>query len=233
MAESVALTPRRILFEDDALLAVDKPSGLVSHATVDPARDHLVAALRRLLVARDGDAGHLSLIHRLDRGTSGVVVLSRDPAADGELGEAFRAKTATKTYLAIVRPRDDAAVVAQTIDAYLAPAKGPGGRTAIVRAGGQPARTEVVPLARRDGLVLVQARPTTGRTHQIRAHLSHVGLPLLGDALYGVEEPDAKRLMLHAWRLELPHPRTGAPLAIEAPWPRAFRRRFDPTALDG
>ena len=232
MRERVELTARRILFEDDALLAIDKPSGLVAHATVDRDRDHLVAALQRWLTARDGEAGHLSLVHRLDRGTSGVVVFSRDPAGDAALGEAFAAKTARKTYLAIVRPRDAAAVVAQTIDAYLAPGKGPGGRTAIVRSGGQPARTDVRPLAERDGLVLVQAQPGTGRTHQIRVHLAHVGLPLLGDALYGVVDPDAKRLMLHAWRLELPHPRTSEMLSIEAPWPRAFRRRFDPADLE-
>lgn len=232
MPDRIELTPRRILFEDDALIAVDKPSGLVSHATVDPTRDHLVACVQRFFAARDSTAGHLMLAHRLDRGTSGVVVLSRDPVCDAALAETFATRTAQKTYLAIAKPRDGAAVVAQQIDAYLAPGRGPRGTTKVVRSGGQPARTDVQPLLRRDGLVLVQARPATGRTHQIRVHLAHVGLPLLGDDLYGVSDPDAKRLMLHAWRLQLPHPGTGEPLTLEAPWPRAFRRRFDPADVE-
>ncbi len=222
------LTPRRILHEDADLIAVDKPPGLVSHATVDPHRDHLVAALSRWLAARDGEVGHLAQHHRLDRDTSGVVLFSRTPELDAALGAAFAERRVDKTYLAIVA-RDPARPFppgVTELDAHLAPGKGPGGRTRVVRAGGRPSRTRVQARLESEALLLVEARPLTGRTHQIRVHLSTMGFPILGDELYGGAATGVKRLMLHALRLELPHPRTGEPLRIVAPPPRAFRSRF-------
>ncbi|MCA9656369.1 MAG: RluA family pseudouridine synthase [Myxococcales bacterium] len=225
---STELTARRILYEDADVLLVDKPPGLVSHATVDPRRDHLVAALRRLLRARDGEAGHLGLVHRLDRDTSGVVLLSRRAEHDATLGAAFAEHRIEKVYLAIVRAAGGASFPAGTIEqrAPLAPGRGPGGRTLVVRAGGKPSRTELRARLSEGELVLVEARPRTGRTHQIRVHLAELGFPILGDALYGGAEPDVKRLLLHAWCLGLPHPRTGEPLRVVAPPPRAFRSRL-------
>jgi RluA family pseudouridine synthase len=222
----MVLAARHILFEDDDLLAVDKPAGLVSHGTVDPARDHLVAALTRLLVERDGEAGHLTLLHRLDRDTSGVVLLSRRPEHDGPLGEAFAQRRVAKTYLAIVEVSPGLEFPTCVLDAYLAPGKGPGGRTAVVRAGGRPAVTHVRPLQRHGDLCLVEARPLTGRAHQIRVHLAHAGFPIVGDALYGGRTADVRRLLLHARQVELAHPRTAQRLTIAAPPPRAFSSRF-------
>lgn len=225
------MTLRRILHEDPDVLAVDKPPGLVCHATLDPTRDHLVAALTRLLTERDGEPGHLTLTHRLDRDTSGVIVLSRRADADAPLAEAFAQRQVVKTYLAGVRlsaatvlpgPDDDPLEVRR----YLAPGKGPGGRTLVVHAGGQPSATFVRLLERAGDIGLVEARPVTGRTHQIRVHLAELGCPILGDDLYGGDEPDVKRLLLHASRLVIPHPRTGDVLRLHAPAPRALRSRF-------
>jgi len=230
----VELTARRILHEDSELLGVDKPPGLVAHATVDPRRDHLVAAVSRYLRARDGEVGHLAQIHRLDRDTSGVVLFSRVPALDGVLGAAFAERRVEKVYLAVVRERPDAPFPDGTteLDAYLAPRKGPGGRTLAVRSGGKPARTRVRALERAEGRVLIEARPLTGRTHQIRVHLAELGFPILGDELYGGQERDTKRLLLHALRLELPHPTRGERVCVEAPPPRAFLQRFAGLARD-
>jgi RluA family pseudouridine synthase len=222
------ITQRRILVEDTDLLAVDKPAGLVSHATVDPRRDHLVAALSRLLHARDGAVGHLRQHNRLDRDTSGIVLFSRTPALDPALGSMFAQRKVDKTYLAIVRrassvtfPRE-----ATPLRAYLATDRDRQGRTHVVHSGGRAALTEVQALLETEELVLVQARPHSGRTHQIRVQLAHLGFPIVGDTLYGAPASDVKRMLLHAHRLELEHPRSGARLCIVAPPPRAFTSRL-------
>ncbi len=225
----IELTARRILYEDPDLLIVDKPPGLVAHATVDPARDHLVAAVSRFLVARDGEVGHLAQQHRLDKETSGAVLFCRNPEHDAALGAAFAERRVKKVYWAVVRPRPGESFPPGTteLDGYLAPHKGPGGRTLVVRSGGKPARTQVRMLREADGRLLVEACPRTGRTHQIRVHLADRGYPILGDDLYGGAAPDTKRLLLHALRLELDHPAREERVCVMAPPPRAFRSRFD------
>jgi len=221
------LSPRRIVYEDTDLLVVDKPAGLVAHATVDPTRDHLVAAVSRYLRTRDGEAGHLTLVHRLDRDTSGLTVFTRAAELDGVLGSAFAERAVSKTYGAIVRqqPTQPFPTGTTELHSYLAPGKGPGGRTVAVRAGGRASRTCVQPLLWEGELVLVQAQPHTGRAHQIRVHLADLGFPILGDTLYGVGEPNIKRMLLHARALSLAHPRTDEPLTLTAKWPRAFLTR--------
>jgi RluA family pseudouridine synthase len=233
MASRFSLDPDRILFEDADLLAVDKPSGLVAHATVDPRRDHLIAATSRFLADRDGTIGHLRMHHRLDRETSGVVLFSRSPTVDAALGSAFSERRVLKVYLAVVHcpasaTPPPAAVVVRN---YLAPGRGPAGRTVVVRAGGKPAETSVRVLARGEDLALVEARPHTGRTHQIRVHLAELGLPIAGDTLYGSAPHAPGRLLLHAARLELAHPRDGNALRIAAPVPAAFAACF-PAAIE-
>jgi 23S rRNA pseudouridine1911/1915/1917 synthase len=214
-----ALDASRILYEDDALIVVDKPPGLPTVATADPTRPHLVGLVEGFLRARGGDraASRLGVHQRLDRDTSGVVLFAKDPAASPGLAAQFAEHAVEKTYLALTArpsrlpPRSWRAD--EDVDTPEARA---------VR-GPRPAVTDfavVETLAR--GLV-VEARPRTGRKHQIRIHLSRAGLPILGDAVHGGEARAAARVMLHAARLELRHPLTGAPLSVASPLPADFR----------
>jgi 23S rRNA pseudouridine1911/1915/1917 synthase len=161
------------------------------------------------------------LVHRLDRETSGVTVLARTPASARRLSEDFRDGRPEKTYLALcarapVPPEG-------RLDAPLGKDPRVPGRRAV-RPDGEAAATRYRTLAvGPGGVALVEARPETGRTHQIRAHLAHLGAPILGDARYGgprmVGEAAIPRVMLHALRLALDHPGTGARLVLEAPVP--------------
>ncbi len=229
----IELGPADVLYRDDAVIAVAKPPGLVSQATPDPRRDHLLAAVARYLARVDGAAAPAPvLVHRLDRDTTGVVVLSLHPDAHGVLGEAFRSREAHKTYLAVVvtAARTVAAGEAWTIDNHLRVdrrAKTPR-RVLAVRSGGDRAITDVRVVAVAEAAALVEARPRTGRTHQIRVHLSDDRLPILGDTAYGgprhLGAVRAPRVLLHAAALELPHPITGASLRLEAPVPADMAR---------
>lgn len=224
---SFDLSPKRVLYEDEDLIAVDKPSGLVVHATPDPARDHLVAAVSRRLATAGSPSVELSLLHRLDVGTSGVVLLAKSRAIARELGRAFSERTVSKTYLALVHdPLQQFGDETRKVADFLAPGRGAGGRTVRVRSGGQPARSSFNELVRDGAWSLVEAIPETGRTHQLRVHLANLGFPIAGDTLYGGEREDVKRLLLHAWRLRFEHPRDERLLEIEAAPPRAFRHRI-------
>ena len=207
-----------LLHMDDALVAVDKPSGLLSVATnKETARTALRRASDQLRAIHGAGAARLWAAHRLDRETSGVLLLARS----FEVKQALRARwpEARKRYLAIVhgvleppagvvdRPlveREDLQVVVD--------ADHPGARDAVTR---------FQRLAVAGGLSLVAIDLETGRKHQIRVHMASLGHPLVGDLRYGGERWRG-RVALHAARLELPHPTTGAALTIESPWPAAF-----------
>ncbi len=213
-AAGAALERTRLLSADEHLVAVDKPAGVPAQATLTTDRGTLPELVGALLGAP------VTLVHRLDRETSGVTAFARSREAAAALAEAFRAGTPEKTYLALTaRPPSPPE---GRLEAPLGkdPAR-PGLRR--VTPGGEPAATRYRTLAIGPGGALVEARPETGRTHQIRVHLAHLGAPLLGDARYGgprrVGEVEIPRVMLHARRLELVHPVTGAPLAFEAPVP--------------
>jgi 23S rRNA pseudouridine1911/1915/1917 synthase len=206
----------RLLYEDQHLVAIDKPSGVPAQATLTSDRGTLPELAAALL------GGPVSLVHRLDRETSGVTVLARTPEATYALAEAFRAGIPDKTYLALCArppsPREGRLDVAIGRDPRR---KG----LRLVSPGGDAAATRYRTLAVGHA-ALVEARPETGRTHQVRVHLAHLGAPLLGDPKYGgprmVGAIPVLRVMLHAARLELPHPVTGAPLRLEAPVPEDF-----------
>lgn len=208
----------RLLLADRHLAAVDKPPGVPAQPTLSSDRGHLPDLASRLL------GGPILPVHRLDRETSGVVLLARTREAAAALSAAFRRGEPRKTYLALCARAP--APPEGRIDAPLGPDPRRPGRRAVA-AGGEPAATSYRTLrVGPGGEALVQALPETGRTHQIRVHLSHLGAPILGDALYGgprrVLELSIPRMLLHASRIELAHPATGQPLAIEAPLPDDF-----------
>jgi tRNA pseudouridine32 synthase/23S rRNA pseudouridine746 synthase len=217
-----------ILHQDADLLAVAKPAGL----TVIPARDEPPeASLRRVLERARGEP--LWVVHRLDRATSGVVVFARHAAAHRALSLAFERHLARKRYLAWTRgaPPGREGVIDAPLHAArkgkMRPAR-PG------ESGALPSETGYARIGAWQtalGLVArIEARPRTGRQHQIRVHLRYAGAPLLVDPLYGGTDtlaagalgpgsPALSRLTLHAWQLEIPHPAGGRTLALEAPLP--------------
>lgn len=214
-----ALDRSRLLFADGSLAAVDKPAGVPAQPTLTSDRGHLPELVAELL------GSPVRLVHRLDRETSGVTVLARTADAERALSAAFRDGTPEKTYLALTARAPSPPE--GRIDAPLGKDPRHPGRRAVTP-GGDPAATRYRTLAvGPGGAALVEARPETGRTHQIRAHLAALGAPLLGDARYGgprmVGALPVPRVMLHARRLELPHPATGERVAFEAAVPEDFR----------
>ena len=216
-APEPAPSPIEIVHEDGWLVAVNKPPGIASQPPRDRRHGELTApeALAMQLALRDGHRVDVLLFHRLDRITSGLLVLARHHEAARALTRAWQAGAAEKVYLAVVRgdPGPAPLAMARAIGRdRLTP-----GRFRTDRSG-KTARTEVVRVAASGGLALVTARPLTGRSHQVRVHLAELGFPVAGDRLYG-GGGGAVRPFLHAWRLGLPHPRDGARLQLEAPLP--------------
>jgi 23S rRNA pseudouridine1911/1915/1917 synthase len=219
-----------LLHEDLDLLAFDKPPDLVVHPGAGRPTGTLVHRLvdRYPDVAGVGGAGRPGIVHRLDRGTSGVLVVARTPRAHERLCRAFAGREVDKRYLGITwgAPRSSEGVIEAPIGRDPRDRK----RMAVI-ARGRPARTDYRVLARAAPLALVEFRLHTGRTHQIRVHARHIGHPLVGDPVYGEARwrglPGARarplatfpRPALHAWRLALAHPISDAPLALEAPVP--------------
>jgi 23S rRNA pseudouridine1911/1915/1917 synthase len=230
-----------LLYVDDALVAVDKPSGIPSH----PLRAGEGATVASAMVARfpecagaSPDAREGGLGHRLDVGTSGVLVAARSRAVWHRLREALSSPACEKTYLAEVCgcfPDTDEAgkeFVLPGVHARSFVVSCPIGRQG--RRGGKvklasgrqplPARTEVALVESRAGGGLVEARICRGRAHQVRAHLAYLGIPVCGDAIYGATAGGGQ-LHLHAWAISFLHPITGTPLRIEAPLPAWAQRR--------
>jgi 23S rRNA pseudouridine1911/1915/1917 synthase len=217
-AQPAAIT---ILYEDEALLAVNKPAGMVTH----PAYRHPDGTLWDAVLARQTRLGQGKpwLLHRLDRETSGVILFAKTVEARRALVRQFERHTIQKRYLALLA--GNLPDIAGMIDAPLA--RDPlDRRRTVVAPYGQPASTRYWRLASKDGVMLALAEPVTGRTRQIRAHFASVGAPLLGDTLYYPEGHwgalAASRAMLHAWRLGVQYPGTGARLTITAPIPSDF-----------
>lgn len=209
-----------VLWRDAHLLALAKPAGLLSHPTVAAAASALDTA-RSILSGEEEPI----LLHRLDKETSGVLLFASGRESNRKLSRQFSDREVSKTYLALVEGRPPAAFA---VDNHLR--AGVRGRTVAANSGGARAVTEFATLATGTVLALVEARPLTGRTHQIRCHLAGCGFPLVGDPLYGgrttVELGGAgvavSRHMLHAWKLAFRHPDSGAPVCIEAPLPADF-----------
>jgi RluA family pseudouridine synthase len=203
----------RVLFETDDYLAVDKPEGVLSIAEAGQ------GGLPELL--KDHYPGKLYPVHRLDRGASGVIVFAKNAAAHRHLNGEFDRREVHKTYLALVD-----GVPATNRGQINVPLREFGsGRMGVDPKRGKPSSTEWKVAERLEGATLLRVHPTTGRRHQIRVHLYHIGHPILGDLRYGdrARQERFPRLMLHALSLEFTQP-SGERMAVEAPLPPSFEK---------
>jgi 23S rRNA pseudouridine1911/1915/1917 synthase len=206
----------RIAYEDDHLLVVDKPAGIVVHPGAGHTSGTLVQGLLSLGLA-GGEAERPGLVHRLDRGTSGLLVAARSEQAYEGLRALVKGRKLEREYLALVRGRPRSR--RGRIEAPIGRDRREPTRMSLDTDTPRPAVThfEVVELFRDHALLRV--RLETGRTHQIRVHLAAIGLPVAGDPVYGVREEGLPRQFLHAARLAFPHPITGERVEAESPLP--------------
>ena len=228
-----------VLYEDEDVIVVNKPAGMVVHAGAGVPRGTLVNALLHHFGALSALGGSLrpGIVHRLDRGTSGAMVVARNDAAHRVLAEQFRSRTVKKTYIALLH-----GLLSRDVGRIERPiTRDPQRRTRMTaRLGrGRAAQTDWRALLRLGNFTLVEAEPRTGRTHQIRAHFAAAGHPLAGDALYGaprritaggVSLRAPGRLFLHAARLCFEHPRTGATIEVRAPLEPGLREYLNEVA---
>ena len=216
--------PLRVLYEDSDLVAIDKPAGMVVHAGAGVHSGTLVNALLHRFDALSGVGGALrpGIVHRLDRFTSGVLLVAKNDTAHQRLAEQFSGRQVEKTYLTLVhgRVKQDAGRIDRPIS------RDPGHRTRMTaRLGeGRAAWSEYRALTRFERFTLLEVRIGTGRTHQIRVHLSGLGHPVVGDALYGAPAkvegmPELGRYFLHAHRIRFRLPSTGEEIAVVSPLP--------------
>jgi 23S rRNA pseudouridine1911/1915/1917 synthase len=226
-AQPIAL---KVIHEDDVLLVVDKPAGLVVH----PGSGNWEGTLLNAILHHAPQCAALpraGIVHRLDKDTSGLLVIAKTAEAQTDLVRQLQARTIRREYLAVVHGvvRADG-----TVDAPIG--RHPVERTRMaVAARGKPARTRYAVLRRYGGATLVKCRLETGRTHQIRVHMRSIGHPIVGDKVYGHRPARREglrfpRQALHATRLALVHPGTGEPASWESPLPDDMRELLD--ALD-
>jgi RluA family pseudouridine synthase len=235
-----------VLFEDDHLLALDKPAGLlISPDRDDPQQPNLIQLLHAAIAAakpwaRERGLNYLMNAHRLDSETSGVLLLAKNKPALGALANLFGSEKPLQKHVALAHgsPQEDKF----EIDAGLAPHLLKIGVQRVDLQNGRKSRTRFEVLERFSGYTLLKCEPLPGRAHQIRVHLRHAGLPIVGDLLYGgkrlwlsrlkpdyrlkpgrEERPLISRVALHAEELTLPHPVTGQTVTITAPWPKDLK----------
>jgi 23S rRNA pseudouridine1911/1915/1917 synthase len=219
-ARSRARSPLPLLYSDDSLLIVDKPPGLLSVPTRPGEReDSVVERLRQYAERLTPHRPYVGAVHRLDRDTSGALAVALDPRSREALRSLFRAHAVERRYLALVAglpPGAEATIELPIRDAYVAGKRG----VARPEEPGKPARTSYRVRERYRSAALLEVELFTGRQHQIRIHLAHVGLPIVGDAVYGrAGDPRVPRQMLHAAVLGFTHPGTGLPVRVESPLP--------------
>lgn len=228
--------PLDVLYEDDALLVINKPAGMVVH----PAAGNYSGTVVNALLGRDrdlvsefdeeDDPMRPGIVHRLDKDTSGCLVIAKNGVAMHKLSKMFADREVSKTYAAIVAPCPK--VIAAEIRTQIGRHPVNRKKMAVVRSGGKDAYTRFTTLKRgKIGNVtaaLLQVRIMTGRTHQIRVHMSYFGSPVIGDGTYGGNgRIPAPRQMLHAWKITFPHPFTKEELSFEAPFPADFQEYVD------
>jgi 23S rRNA pseudouridine1911/1915/1917 synthase len=223
-----------VRYEDDRVLVVSKPAGMVTH----PGHGNPSGTLVNALLARGHSLSQLDperpgIVHRLDKDTSGLLLVAKDDDAQGSLADAMQQRRIDRRYAALVR--GSLGSVTGTIDA-------PVGRHPVRRQkmavvpGGRSAVTHYEVLDSNDTEALLELKLETGRTHQIRVHLSHLGHPVLGDPTYGGKSDRSKALgltrpFLHAWRLAFPHPEDGRLIEVEDPLPPDLEQVLAATGL--
>ena len=213
--------PVAVVFEDEHLLVISKPAGLVTHPTARRRTGTLVNRLLGMGIPLAPSGGELrpGIVHRLDADTSGLLIVAKTDVAYAALREGFRQHTVDRRYLALVRGQ-----VAHDRFGVEAPLGRRAAKIVVDRVDGRPATTSFEVRERLPRATLLEAAPETGRTHQIRVHLSAIGHPILGDRAYGGGGDDAARVglsrpFLHAWRLRFRHPVTGEQISLEDPLP--------------
>ena len=209
-----------ILYEDDDVIVVNKPIGLLTHAKGGLSDEPTVAEIIRPKTSFATDTDRPGIVHRLDRDTSGLLIIAKNPESAAHLQRQFAERTAKKTYIAITdgKPKLNAAKIDLPIG------RNPSAPSTFrIDPNGKPAQTTYHVLAENDAQSLVELKPTTGRTHQLRVHLSHLNAPILGDRVYG-KSSDC-RMMLHAQKLEITLP-SGERKVFEAAIPDEFKRFF-------
>ena len=209
-----------ILYEDDDVIVVNKPSGLLTHAKGGLSDELTVAEIIRPKTSFATDTDRPGIVHRLDRDTSGLLIIAKNPESAAHLQRQFAERTAKKTYIAITdgKPKLNAAKIDLPIG------RNPSAPSTFrIDPNGKPAQTTYHVLAENDAQSLVELKPTTGRTHQLRVHLAHLNAPILGDRVYG-KSSDC-RMMLHAQKLEITLP-SGERKVFEAAVPDEFKKFF-------
>ncbi|HSC51887.1 MAG TPA: RluA family pseudouridine synthase [Gaiellaceae bacterium] len=218
--------PLRIAHEDEHLLVVDKPAGVVVHPSPGHASGTLVHGLAGLAGGGE-DEERPGIVHRLDRDTSGLLVVARTDEAYERLQELVREHALERRYKALVRGRPRSWT--GRIEAPIGRDRRDPTRRSLDTDTPREAVTHFEVEELLDRHALLDVRLETGRTHQIRVHLAAIGLPVVGDPIYGVPDEQLRRQFLHAWRLAFPHPVTGEQLEVESPLPpelQAILARF-------
>ena len=209
-----------ILYEDDDVIVVNKPSGLLTHAKGGLSDEPTVAEIIRQKTSFATDTDRPGIVHRLDRDTSGLLIVAKNPESAAHLQRQFAERTAKKTYVAITdgKPKLNAAKIDLPIG------RNPSAPSTFrIDPNGKSAQTTYHVLVENDAQSLVELKPTTGRTHQLRVHLAHLNAPILGDRVYG-KSSDC-RMMLHAQKLEITLP-SGERKVFEAIVPDEFKKFF-------
>lgn len=222
--------PLDVVYEDGDVIVVNKPVGMVVH----PAPGHPDGTLVNALLYHCGESlsgvggqKRPGIVHRIDRDTSGLIIAAKNDAAHLALAAQLADHTLARTYecLAVGNFREDSGTVNAPIGRHPVDRK----RMAVVRQGGREAVTHWEVIARYPGVTHLRCRLETGRTHQIRVHLAHIGHPILGDTVYGAKKPvpGLTGQCLHAVGLRFLHPRTGEPVELTCPLPEEFVRMLD------
>ena len=218
--------PLDIIYEDEDVVVVNKPRGMVVHPAAGNYSGTLVNALLYHCKNLSGINGVIrpGIVHRLDKDTSGIMICAKNDAAHVSLSQQIQAKTAQRTYLAVVR--GNIKTDSGTIETLIARDKNDRKKMAVVNEDGREAVTDYEVLERYGKFTVVRCRLRTGRTHQIRVHMEHLGYPLVGDPKYSPMKTcfGIQGQALHSHTLEFAHPRTGERMCFEAPFPEDFNK---------